>query len=99
MKYTVKENPFGISFYLGQTKVLVALLPGFAIKRLRKATEEKHFNQISIDKDYNPMVIQLSFLIILNFNTSISAVLEQQLQKATSIKYYRSLNILQNVIH
>lgn len=79
--------------------MLVALLPGFAIKRLREATEEKHFNQIRIDKEYNPLVIQLSFLIILDFNTSISAILEQQSQKATSIKYYRSLNILQNVIH
>lgn len=93
------RNPFGISFLLGQTKALVALLPGFAIKRLQKATEEKHFNQIRIDKEYNPLVIQLSFLIILDFNTGISAILEQQSQKATSIKYYRSLNILENVIH
>ena len=79
--------------------MLVALLPGFAIKRLQKATKEKHFNQIRIDKVYNPVDIQLSFLIVLNFNTSIRAILEQQLQKATSIKYYRTLNILQNVIH
>lgn len=40
--------------------------------------EEKPFNQIRIDKEYNPLVIQLSFLIILNFNTGISAILEQQ---------------------
>lgn len=76
-----------------------AWLPGFAVKRLQQATEEKHFNQIRIDKEYNPSVIQLSFIIILNFNTGISAILEQQSQRATSIKYYRSLNVLQNVIH
>lgn len=65
-------------FDVGQTKVLVALLPGFDVKCLWKATEEKPFNQIRIDKEYNPLVIQLSFLIILNFNTGISAILEQQ---------------------